>query len=67
MSHSKTLSFLLDPIIFPHRNLPPQPTIFKGHSDGVSGFSLWGQDVITISKNRIGLMSLSKSSDEVRI
>uniref|UniRef100_A0A2N9EIF4 BEACH domain-containing protein n=1 Tax=Fagus sylvatica TaxID=28930 RepID=A0A2N9EIF4_FAGSY len=46
------------------RNLPPQPTIFKGHSDGVSGFSLWGQDVITISKNRIGLMSLSKSSDE---
>ncbi|XP_030949259.1 protein GFS12-like [Quercus lobata] len=46
------------------RNWPPQPTIFKGHSDGVSGFSLWGQDVITISRNRIGLTSLSKSADE---
>ncbi|KAG6664127.1 protein GFS12 [Carya illinoinensis] len=46
------------------RNWPPQATIFKGHTDGVSSFSLWGQDVITISRNRIGLTSLSKSADE---
>jgi hypothetical protein len=52
-------------MIFPCRNWPPQCSIFKGHTDGVSGFSLWGQDVITISKNRIGLTSLSKAADEV--
>ncbi|KAF5452200.1 hypothetical protein F2P56_027227 [Juglans regia] len=46
------------------RNWPPQATIFKGHTDGVSSFSLWGQDVITISRNRIGLTSLSKPADE---
>ncbi|KAH7517721.1 hypothetical protein FEM48_Zijuj09G0094300 [Ziziphus jujuba var. spinosa] len=46
------------------RNFPPQPTIFKGHTDGVSSFSIWGQDIISISRNKIGLSSLSKSSDE---
>ena len=67
MLYSKALPFLIASIIFSHRNWPPQPTIFKGHSDSVSGFSLWGQDVITISRNRIGLTSLSKSADEVCI
>jgi hypothetical protein len=52
-------------MILPRRNWPPQCSTFKGHTDGVSGFSLWGQDVITISKNRIGLTSLSKAADEV--
>ncbi|XP_065863926.1 protein GFS12 [Euphorbia lathyris] len=46
------------------RNCPPEPTVFKGHSDGVSGFSVWGQDVISISKNKIGLSSLSTSAEE---
>ncbi|XP_021636933.2 protein GFS12 isoform X2 [Hevea brasiliensis] len=46
------------------RNWPPQPTIFKGHTDGVSGFSVWGQDVISISKNKIGLSTLSRSAEE---
>lgn len=46
------------------RNLPSQPIIFRGHSDGISSFSIWGQDVISISRNRIGLLSLSKSAIE---
>lgn len=45
-------------------NLPSQPIIFRGHSDGISSFSIWGQDVISISRNRIGLLSLSKSAIE---
>lgn len=47
------------------RNMPSQPTILKGHTDGVSAFSVWGQDVISIARNKIGLSSLSKSSDDV--
>ncbi|CAL5209622.1 unnamed protein product [Lathyrus oleraceus] len=46
-------------------NLPSQPIIFRGHSDGISSFSIWGQDVISISRNRIGLLSLSKSTNEM--
>ncbi|XP_027364053.1 protein GFS12 [Abrus precatorius] len=45
-------------------NLPSRPSIFRGHSDGISSFSIWGQDVISISRNRIGLLSLSKSAYE---
>ncbi|KAK7270556.1 hypothetical protein RIF29_23782 [Crotalaria pallida] len=45
-------------------NLPSQPIIFRGHSDGISSFSIWGRDVISISRNRIGLLSLSKSANE---
>ncbi|RVX21963.1 Protein GFS12 [Vitis vinifera] len=41
-----------------------EPIIFRGHTDGVSGFSVWGQDIISISKNKIGLSSLSRSADE---
>lgn len=44
---------------------PSNPIIFRGHNDGVSSFSMWGQDVISISRNKIGLSSLSKSADEV--
>ncbi|KAE8731018.1 S-adenosylmethionine synthase family protein [Hibiscus syriacus] len=47
------------------RNLPMSVT-FKGHTDGVSSFSVWRQDVISISKNKIGLSSLARSADEVR-
>ncbi|PON68424.1 Regulatory associated protein of TOR [Parasponia andersonii] len=46
------------------RNFGSQPTIFRGHKDGVSSFSVWGQDIISISRNKIGLSSLSKSADE---
>ncbi|XP_024023375.1 protein GFS12 isoform X2 [Morus notabilis] len=46
------------------RNYTSQPTIFRGHNDGIAGFSVWGQDVVSISRNKIGLSSLSKSSDE---
>ncbi|XP_052207583.1 protein GFS12 [Diospyros lotus] len=46
------------------RDWPPQPIVFRGHSDGVSGFSVWGQDVISIAKNKIGLSSLSRSANE---
>lgn len=44
---------------------PSKPIILRGHNDGVSSFSMWGQDVISISRNKIGLSSLSKSADEV--
>ncbi|KAI7984174.1 Protein GFS12 [Camellia lanceoleosa] len=46
------------------RNLPSHPIVFRGHSDTVSGFSVWGQDVISIAKNKIGLSSLTRSADE---
>lgn len=61
----------LDPLKFttfvklPCRNYGSQSTIFRGHTDGISSFSVWGQDVISISRNKIGLSSLSKSADEV--
>ncbi|ESQ41855.1 hypothetical protein EUTSA_v10012423mg [Eutrema salsugineum] len=42
----------------------PQPFVIKGHNDGVSSFSIWGKDVISISRNNIGIFSLSKSQDE---
>jgi len=42
----------------------PQPFVVKGHNDGVSGFSIWGKDVISISRNNIGIFSLAKSQDE---
>ncbi|CAE6108597.1 unnamed protein product [Arabidopsis arenosa] len=42
----------------------PQPFVVKGHNDGVSDFSIWGKDVISISRNNIGIFSLSKSQDE---
>ncbi|KAG4129239.1 hypothetical protein ERO13_D09G066800v2 [Gossypium hirsutum] len=45
------------------RNIPTAVT-FKGHTDGVSSFSVWGQDVISISRNKIGLSSLANSADE---
>ncbi|KAL5564623.1 hypothetical protein UlMin_027787 [Ulmus minor] len=43
---------------------PSEPTIFRGHSDGISSFSVWGQDVISISRNKIGVSSLSKFGEE---
>ncbi|KAG9459916.1 hypothetical protein H6P81_004424 [Aristolochia fimbriata] len=43
---------------------PSQSIVFKGHSDSVSGFSVWGQDIISVSRNKIGLCSLSRSMDE---
>ncbi|KAL1296338.1 hypothetical protein HN51_057034 [Arachis hypogaea] len=46
-------------------NLPSQPIIFRGPSDGISSFAIWGQDVISISRNRIGLLSLPKSANEI--
>ncbi|KAK2969647.1 hypothetical protein RJ640_025824, partial [Escallonia rubra] len=45
------------------RNWASEPVIFRGHNDSVSGFSVWRQDVISISRNKIGLSSLSKSAD----
>ncbi|KAM7463204.1 hypothetical protein LguiA_031325 [Lonicera macranthoides] len=45
------------------RSWPPEPIVFRGHNDSVSGFSVWGQDVISISRNKIGLSSLSRSAD----
>lgn len=48
------------------RNCSSQSNVFKGHSDGISDFSIWGQDVISVSRNKIGLSSLSRSSDSVR-
>nr|XP_004298261.2 PREDICTED: probable inactive serine/threonine-protein kinase lvsG isoform X1 [Fragaria vesca subsp. vesca] len=46
------------------RNVPSQPTILRGHTDGISAFSVWGQDIISIARNKIGLSSLSISPDD---
>ncbi|XP_068662652.1 protein GFS12 [Aristolochia californica] len=46
------------------RDYPSQPIVFRGHSDSISGFSFWGQDIISVSRNKIGLCSLSRSVDE---
>ncbi|KAK9084419.1 hypothetical protein Scep_030890 [Stephania cephalantha] len=46
------------------RSWPSQSTVFRGYSDGVSGFSVWGQDVISISRNKIGVSSLSRCMNE---
>lgn len=46
------------------KNWPCHRSVLRGHSDGVSGFSVWGQDVISISKNKIGLSSLTRPADE---
>ncbi|KAL7197331.1 hypothetical protein ACSBR2_019971 [Camellia fascicularis] len=46
------------------RNLPSHPIVFRGHSDTVSSFSMWRQDVISIAKNKIGLSSLARFADE---
>lgn len=50
-----------------YRNWASEPIVFRGHNDSVSSFSVWGQDVISISRNKIGLSSLSRSADVVRI
>lgn len=49
------------------KNLASPLILFKGHSDGVSGFSVWGQDVISISRSKIGLSSLSQQDGQHRI
>ncbi|KAK6146264.1 hypothetical protein DH2020_020133 [Rehmannia glutinosa] len=46
------------------RNWTAEHTVFRGYSDGVSGFSLWGQNVISICRNKIGISSLHGSADE---
>ncbi|KAF9674335.1 hypothetical protein SADUNF_Sadunf10G0116600 [Salix dunnii] len=43
---------------------PPQPSVLRGHTDGVLGFSIWGQDIISISRNKIGLSTLSTFTEE---
>ncbi|KAG9153049.1 hypothetical protein Leryth_012307 [Lithospermum erythrorhizon] len=45
------------------RSWTSQSMIFRGHNDGISGFSVWGRDVISISKTKIGLSSLARSAD----
>ncbi|KAF9619917.1 hypothetical protein IFM89_010228, partial [Coptis chinensis] len=42
----------------------PSHNVFRGHSDGINGFFVWGQDVISISRNKIGLCSLSRSATD---
>ncbi|KAL2459379.1 protein serine/threonine kinase [Forsythia ovata] len=46
------------------RNWTSEPLLFRGYNDGVSGFSVWGQDVISICRNKIGVSSLASSADE---
>ena len=49
------------------RNLAMQSNIFRSHSDGIPYFSVWGQDVISISRNKIALISDSRPSSDVRL
>ncbi|PKU60917.1 hypothetical protein MA16_Dca026700 [Dendrobium catenatum] len=45
-------------------NLATQANIFRGHQDGISSFCVWGQDVISISRNNIALTSVSRPMEE---
>lgn len=45
------------------KSLPPQPIVYKGHSDSILDFSVWGQDIVSISKNKIGLSSLASVNE----
>lgn len=47
------------------RSFPPLATVYKGHSDSILDFAVWGQDIVSISKNKIGLSSLTGAADEV--
>ena len=49
------------------RNLAMQSNIFRSHSDGIPYFSVWGQDVISVSRNKIALTSLARPSSDVRL
>ncbi|XP_057859002.2 protein GFS12 isoform X1 [Cryptomeria japonica] len=42
------------------RSWPTQLQVFRGHSDGVSSFSIWGHDMLSASGSKIGLSSLSR-------
>ncbi|XP_021756984.1 protein GFS12-like isoform X2 [Chenopodium quinoa] len=46
------------------KSLPPQSIVYKGHSDSILDFSVWGQDIVSIAKNKIGLSSLAGTMDE---
>ncbi|KAL6621216.1 hypothetical protein ACP70R_033648 [Stipagrostis hirtigluma subsp. patula] len=46
-------------------NLATQSNIFRSHSEGISSFSVWGQDVVSISRNKIALTSLSRPASEI--
>ncbi|EEC70542.1 hypothetical protein OsI_01681 [Oryza sativa Indica Group] len=48
-------------------NLATQSNIFRSHSDGISNFSVWGQDVVSISRNKIALTSLSRPTSDMDI
>nr|XP_004253156.1 protein GFS12 isoform X1 [Solanum lycopersicum] len=58
-SHDRTLK-----IWDLRRNWKSKPLASRGHTDGVSDFSIWGQYVISIFRSKIGLSSLACSSDE---
>ncbi|KAJ1283617.1 hypothetical protein BS78_03G141800 [Paspalum vaginatum] len=45
-------------------NLATQSNIFRSQSDGIPNFSVWGQDVISISRNKIALTSLPRFASE---
>ncbi|KAG8052177.1 hypothetical protein GUJ93_ZPchr0001g31495 [Zizania palustris] len=46
-------------------NLAAQSNIFRSHSDGIINFSVWGQDVVSVSRNKIALTSLSRPTNEI--
>ncbi|KAG6400053.1 hypothetical protein SASPL_141541 [Salvia splendens] len=46
------------------RNWSSEQRVFRGYSDGVSGFSVWGENIISICRNKIGLSSLQSPADE---
>ncbi|XP_040378443.1 protein GFS12 isoform X2 [Oryza brachyantha] len=46
-------------------NLSAQSNIFRSHSDGIINFCMWGQDVVSVSRNKIALTSLSMPTSEI--
>ncbi|KAB8081228.1 hypothetical protein EE612_002250 [Oryza sativa] len=46
-------------------NLSTQSNIYRSHSDGIINFSAWGQDMVSVSRNKIALTSLSRPTSEI--
>lgn len=47
------------------RKLETQSNIFRSHSDGIFDFSVWGQDLVSVSRNKISLTSLFRPTSEI--
>ncbi|XP_042422238.1 protein GFS12-like isoform X1 [Zingiber officinale] len=46
------------------RSLTPQAGVLRVHSDAITSFAVWAQDVISVSRNKVATSSLSRSINQ---